>query len=370
MAASISSLFSQGLQFLKTPKYTTFVGIDIGSASIKMVQIKKDAGRLILETYGEIALGPYAQQSAGTLTRLAPEVIARAMADLAREAHITENHGTYGLASSSSLIFLLALPVVSDKQLESVVMNEARRYIPVPLAEVSINWWKIPQKETYGQEALGQEQKIEVLVAVTRNDAIANYEEIIKRSPIGRDSYEIEIFSTLRSSLHREIAPVMVVDFGASGTRVAIVEYGVVRRFSSFNRGGAYISESLAHSFSIPFDQAEQIKKMIGLYPSTPDQERAHQIILTSMNFLFQEIKTVMMQFEREEQHPIDKIILVGGGANMKGCLERMHQEFKVPVERSHAFSKTSAPAQLRDLLIEAGPEFACAVGLALRNVL
>lgn len=132
-------------------KADNYVGIDIGSAYIKVTQLKKENGHLMLETYGEVALAPYDNERfAGELTNLDPEQMAEAIKNLLDQANVTSKNAVISISSATSLIFILKLPKISERELSGVVQNETRKYIPVPLTEVSLDWWIIPEKEIYG----------------------------------------------------------------------------------------------------------------------------------------------------------------------------------------------------------------------------
>ena len=124
-----SSFFSKGGQ--------SVLGIDIGSSAIKIVQIKKKRGRAVLETYGELALGPYAGIEVGRSTILPKEKIVEALRDILREAKTTTVSSGIALPLSSSLISFITIPHVPDKQLSEVISIEARKYIPVPKISMS-----------------------------------------------------------------------------------------------------------------------------------------------------------------------------------------------------------------------------------------
>ena len=114
--ALFSSLFGS---FFK--KETSVLGIDIGSSAIKVVQIKKKRGRAVLETYGELALGPYAATEVGRAVSLTADKTIEAIKDILREAKTTTTSCGAALPLSSSLITFITVPPVPDKQMSEVV---------------------------------------------------------------------------------------------------------------------------------------------------------------------------------------------------------------------------------------------------------
>ncbi|MCA9352062.1 type IV pilus assembly protein PilM [Patescibacteria group bacterium] len=363
---------------LTNPRSDRYVGIDIGSSSIKIAQLKKDKGRIVLETYGEVALGPYQMNDAGEpgvagqLTNLEIDKLTDALKNLIGQANVNAKQALISVSSSTSLIFILQVPPIGQRELGGVVQNEARKYIPVPLTEVSLDWWIIPEKEVYGEdEEIGAPKKkeIDVLVAAVRNEVVERYNTV--SNSLGQFSsvaYEIETFSAIRGSFKHELAPVMLIDFGASGVRMSIIEHGVVRKFRAVNRGSAYLSSSLQKSLELEFEDAEKLKREVGLNKTHPNTE-AYNIISTGVNYIFSEIQNVILDFEKEYRKPISKIILTGGGSAMPSFKEQIESKYNITTTFADPFSKALSPDFLEEVLRQAGPEFAVAVGLALQGL-
>jgi type IV pilus assembly protein PilM len=351
-------------------KTDTYVGIDIGSAYIKVAQLRKTNGRIVLETYGEVALGPYEDRFEGELTNLPSDKLAEALKNLLDQANVTATEAVISVSSATSLIFILKLPNISNRELTGMVNNEARKYIPIPLSEVSLDWWMIPEKEVYGDDE-GQERggNIDVLVAVVRNEVIDKYNQV--NNLLGRftsPAYEIETFSAIRGSFKRELAPVILLDTGAAGTRVSVVEHGVVRKFHVINRGSAYLTNSIAKSLEIEFEDAEELKREVGLDKNHEKQE-IYNIISAGVNFVFSEIQSVIYDYEKEYKKPIRKIILTGGGSMLKNYRETLESKYNITTEYADPFDKAASPEFLEEVLDKAGPEFAVAIGLALQGI-
>jgi len=355
-------------------KSDTYVGIDIGSSSIKAVQLKKSKGRILLETYGEVALGPYQEEGgvAGQLTTLETDKLTEALRNLIEQANVTAKSSVISISSATSLIFILKIPYINQRELSGVVKNEARKYIPVPLSEISLDWWIIPEKEIYGEDESGTTKKkseIDVLVAAVRNEVVDRYNTVSQSLGIFSDTaYEIETFSAIRGSFKHELAPVMLIDFGASGVRMSVIEHGVVRKFRAINRGSAYLSSSLQKSLEIEFEDAEKLKYAVGLDKDHKNQQ-AYSIINTGVNYIFSEIQNVIFDFEKEYKKPISKIILTGGGAELLNFREQLESRYNITTVYADPFSKALSPDFLGDVLKNAGPEFAVSLGLALQGL-
>ncbi len=351
------------------------VGIDIGSSSIKVVEIKKKNGKAVLETYGAIALGPYADLDNGRVTNLPAEKIVEALKEVLKQSGVTTPSVALSVPVQSSLIFTIDLPAqVKQSELASIIPTEARKYIPVPITEVSLDWFVLPKKEASFEEANNPDlaslpaDKTEVLVVAIQNDAVSKYRSLVSQCSLEAGFFEIEIFSSIRANFEHELSPVLLMDFGASHTKLSIVEFGSVRGFHIINRGGADITDAISKSLSIPYSKAEEMKKEFGLFGS-PAEKSLSDIIKIHTDYIFSETNNVLLGYEKKYNRTISKVILTGGGSLLKGLPETASNNFRAEVKIGNPFSKIGAPAFLGKVLETTGPEFAIALGLALRKL-
>ena len=351
------------------------IGIDIGSSSIKVVEIKKKEGKATLSTYGIIGLGPYAELDLGRVTNLPVEKIIEALNETLKQSGVTTNSGALAMPVQSSLIFTIELPLnVKKSEMASIVTTEARRYIPVPITEVSLDWSLLPKKEVTFLEANSEgipstsTEKAEVLVVAIQNDVISKYRSIVDGCKLNIPFFEIEVFSSIRSNLEHELSLVLLIDFGASRTKLSVVEFGTVKSFHVIGRGGADITDSVSKSLSISFTEAEKMKREFGLY-GDPNEKNLADIIKIHTDYIFSETNNVLLGYEKKYNRTVSKVILTGGGALLKGLKEVAENNFKAEVEIGRPFNKVVAPAFLDKVLEATGPEFAVAVGLALRKL-
>lgn len=347
------------------------VGIDIGASAIKVVQLKRKGGKAILETYGALALGPYAKVEIGRATNLPVDKVITALTDILREAKTTTKKGGVTIPFGSSLMSVVEMPFVNEKQMAQMVPLEARKYIPVPMTEVSLDWSIIPREEVKVEEENPNQKKIpkaDVLLVAIHNDTIREYQEIIQKAGLDANFFEIEIFSTIRSVLDKNTEPIAILDVGAASTKLYICERGAVRSSHTINKGSQDITTTMATSLNIPIDKAEIMKRTIGWSKDSSHKDVADTISLT-LDHVFSEAKQVMTNYQAKYQKSIEKTILVGGGAAMKGFAELAQANLETPVVLGDPFSKVEAPAFLVDVLKRNGPEFAAALGIALRRI-
>ncbi|MFH1473071.1 MAG: type IV pilus assembly protein PilM [bacterium] len=365
-------------KFFEKKEDSSVIGIDIGSSAIKVVEIKKKHSQAVLETYGELALGPYGGQGIGQAVALPVEKVSEALSDLLKEKEVGISTKKSGLSIpfASSLMSLIEMPEVSSKQLAVMIPIEARKYIPVPISEVMLDWSVIPKGDTHSTEISTQSSmgnlapvkvpKVDVLVVAIHNDTIARYKEIVTRTSLDTSFFEIEIFSTMRAVIDDTLTPVMIMDMGAASTKLYIVERGIIRASHTINRGSQDITLTLSKSLGIPPDRAEVMKRELGVL--TGDKSFTEIITLT-LDFIFAEANRTLLSYEKKHNKTVSKIVLVGGGSALKGIAPLAEASFKTQAITGDPFNKLSTPAFLDNILKEAGPEFAVAIGLALRRL-
>jgi type IV pilus assembly protein PilM len=289
------------------------VGVDIGSSSIKVVEIKRKGGKAVLETYGAIALGPYADVEAGRVTNLPVEKVVLALKEVLKQSGVTSDSLALSIPIQSSLIFTLELPSqIPEAEIATVVPTEARKYIPVPMTEVSIDYFILPEKEPSFVEMNSDsdspntqkgEIKKNVLVVATQNEAVSRYRSIVSQCDLNATFLEIEIFSSIRANFEHELSPVLLIDFGASRTKLSIVEFGMVKSYHTIDRGGADISNSISKSLGIPFTEAEKMKKEFGLFEN-PSERSLADIIRVHVDYIFSEANGVLLGMKKNMAEP------------------------------------------------------------------
>lgn len=355
-------------------KSPSVIGIDIGSASIKVVQLKRQKGRAVLETYGEIALGPYANTQIGRSTKLPAAKIAEALTDVMREASITTVDSAISIPMRSSMVSIIRLPKMADKQMGQMVPIEARKYIPVPISEVSLDWFVIPKLESEDDQMEEVDGKqvatTDVLVVAIHNDVLNDFSAVVAGAKLNTSFFEIEMFSTIRSAIEPEDAStsVLVFDMGAAATKTYVVERGIIKESHSISKGSQDITLNISNAMNIPIEHAEKLKRNFG--NNTPEQDKKiAELVDLTLAPIFSQTNAAIVNYGRKYNRVVSKMILVGGGCLLNGFAEKAGERIGIPVTVAQPFLRTEAPAFLKDILKQTGLAFATAVGLALRKL-
>ncbi len=351
-----------------------YVGVDIGASFVKVVQLHKKGNKAVLDTYGEIALGPIAGLEVGQATNLPVDKLVEGIKDLFAEAKVTSRDIVFSIPLTSTLLTVIEMPDLGDAKLKEMIPLEARKYIPTSVSEVSLSHWIIPKlNRTYidpdeAERNKNAPAKVDVLLAAVHNDVLEKYRDIATKVGATNAAFEIEIFSTIRAVLGHDTSPSMILDIGAANTKVVLVEEGIVRSSHLINVGSQDVTLALSRARSVSMLQAEEIKREFGL-PGDPADPTIAEITRLAIERILSEANRILTKYQHEKRVTIGKVILTGGGSLMKGLLELAGRNFETTVVFGNAFERVEAPAVLEPLLKESGPEFAVALGLAFRKL-
>ena len=197
---------------------------------------------------------------------------------------------------------------------------------------------------------------------------INTYQTIMNGCALVPSFYEIEIFSSVRAVIDQGIQPIMIIDMGAHATKLYIVERGILRSSHIINKGGQDITLAISQALSISVADAEHLKRLNGL-SGGPEQKSLTEIITVNLDYVFYEANAVLLAYQKKYSKNISKVILTGGGVLTKGLPELAKISFQSTIVYADPFGKLETPAFLAEQFASAGPEFAVAIGVALRRL-
>lgn len=360
MSFDLSQLSSLLKKDTAKPVSAGVIGVDVGSSSIKIVQLHEAKGVATLDTYGELQLGPYDNTEIGRSVRLRPDKLVEAFVDILREATATAGKVSVAISYNASFTAIITLPTDDPEKISNMIPVEARKYVPVPLSDVTVDWFPVSAKS--------DRKASKVLLAAIHNEALTRYTAMVHGADLTGVAHEIELFSTIRTVVSQNDTTAAIIDFGAGSTKLYVVNKGVIGKAHSVQMNGIDLTNAIAETNKIDFRMAEEHKRTrgLGVVSDNPALEKALSQILERG---FREIHTVMRRYEEEEGISIEKVLLSGGGALLGGLASYTSDILALPVTMADPFAKVAYPAFLEDTLKEAGPSFAVALGAALRGL-
>ncbi len=337
------------------------VGIDIGSESVKVVQLKKERERAILETYGELKSERYFQApGVRTLLQYRDEELKALLSDVLREANVTTRRAIFAIPSASSFITLVHLPLLSDDEIRAAIPFEAKKYVPIPTAEVLLDWQIVREDQA--------ERRLSVLLVAVPQEVVLKLKRVAELVDLELEGFEVESFSLVRALLGRELGAVMILNWGAIATGLTIAAGRQIRLNHNIGRGSREITVTLSKSLGISIERAEEMKRQVG-FSEKPEERQVRDIILPFIGSALADAERILRAYNRGTERKVEKIYLAGGGANLIGLVDHVSKHFGLETAIGNAFSRTVFPAFLQPLIGEIAPGFAVAVGLALRPI-
>ena len=345
------------------------IGIDIGTSSTRLVEVRKKGGDFELQNYGEMKVAASHGKSYRLYKEdnllLSTEAVADAVSAIKQETGVKTRECSFSIPDFSTFFTTIDLPVMDQEELPEAIRYEVRPYIPLPLSEINVEWLVVEGKVS--------KTPLKLLVVAIPHDTIEQYQEIARKADLDIKALEPEVFSLVRSTVKEEEGVAALVDLGARSTTCSIVENGTVRLSHSFNRGGNQLTETLARSLNISYNEARELKEKHGIN-STEVQANGRpvnvqKILMPLVDFILGEIKKVMRNFYQEEGKKVKKLILAGGVSSMPGLKNYFVSEVKTEIEMADPFNNLVFAPDLKKALAKEGPSYAVAVGLALKGL-
>lgn len=342
------------------------MGVDIGTSSIKVVELSQSGHRKKLENYGEIKAEalyekPFRTFEKSTLTISSADVV-RAISAILEETGIKTKQASFSIPDFSTFFTTLNLPPMTKDELPQAVTYEARQHIPLPLSEVTLDW-QIIKEETSKR---GELSPFKILLVAVPNEVIGQYQEIARAAELKLLSLEAEVFGMARALVPaEEKEPVALADIGARSTTISIVDEGLLKVSHSFDTSGSEFNDLITKGLNVDSQKAEELKRKYGLMPS---EYNVKDLLLPLVDLVISEIQKIIQNFSQAEQKTIKKIILAGGSALLPGLTEYVSQNIQKPAEIADPFFNIFYPPLLEKIIKEIGPSYAIAVGMALRG--
>ncbi len=332
-------------------KQNSIVGVDIGTSNIKIVQITHGQN-IVLDTYGIVNT---AYQLGGKNDDVAISQVASLLKALMKRAGVTAKRCVISFPNSAVFTSVIELPTMSPKEMETSVEFEAKKYVPLALSEIDLSWSPIGTPDPAAKM-----QKI-LLTAVPKQ-ITKNYMQVFSLAGFQPEVGEIEALALIRSLIGDAQISCVIIDIGSRSTGLNIIEKGYLRLSRNLNIGGDTITDKIAESLDISFFRAEQFKRDFGVSNSTfiPDT------IKPILNIIKNEVKQLLTIYQSQGVQ-VDKILLVGGGANLPG-IESFFEDLKVQVELGKPLHAVAYNQTLEPVLKRCALSLPIAIGLALRN--
>jgi len=341
------------------------VGLDIGSATVKLVELKERKGsQFQLQRIGVEPLSPEAIVDGSIMDS---SLVVDAIQKLIDTTGVKNNNFATSVSGHSVIIKKIELPAMEPDELDESIQWEAEQHIPFDIQDVRLAYMTLSDDDP-------TRENMDVLLVAVKREKVNDYVSVISQSGRKPEIVDVDAFAIQNAyELNYELDPLKVValiNMGAGVSNINVVARGQSVFWRDISFGGNQFTEALQREYNLSFDQAELLKRgdSVGSYQAS-DARRVLDTVSAEMANEIQ--KTFDFFAATSSEGPVDELVLSGGCALTPNLQEVLRERFGVPTELLNPFRKVQFKESdfNRDYLESIAPMLAVSVGLAIRRV-
>jgi len=346
-------------------KKKSVAGLDVGSSSVKVVELDGKVNNLNLVSLGFENL-PDDTVVDGQIMEL--NAVSEVIQSVCTDHKINANQVVTGVSGHSVIIKNIVLPPMSRDELEESIDWHAEEHIPYDLSDVSLDYHITAEDE----------EATSVMIAACKRERLDNIKQAIQLSGKNPVVIDVDTFA-LQNCYEVNYQPdpsqvVTLLNIGASTMNVNIVQ-GTQSLFTrDITVGGSQFTDILQKSLGYSFEQAEAVKRGVAEAMEDVEEKSIEPLMNNVTEMVAMEIQKTFDFYRataEDDELVVDKILISGGGSKLVGLSEDLSSKLEVPVEVLDPFRQIKVDTRKfdPDYLSEIMPEMAVAVGLAIRGV-
>jgi len=338
---------------------TSFFGLDIGSSSLRLVELRGSGQQKVLAKYAYVPIDSKLalSESKGDRSKLA-----QAIADLASQAKVSTKNVAVGIPSSKVFTTIADMERVPANELGRAIYYQADALIPTPLNESKIDWALIG-------DSPADKTKVEVLLSSVPNSFIEQRLDLLESIGLNVVAFEPDNLALERALIPPGVtAPTLVLDMGAKGSDLVISMDGAPRLTRAIPTGMESVLRAASQNLNVDDKQAEQFVFKFGLSKDKLEGQ-VHQAIIGTVDTLTNEVDKSIKFFQtRYPDRKVEKIVVSGGAATLPEFPLYLANKFGLNVEIGNAWHNVAFAPERQNELLAISNQFSVAVGLAERT--
>jgi type IV pilus assembly protein PilM len=346
-------------------KAKALVGLDIGSSAVKAVELKAAGKGYKVTGFGSEPIPPDSIVDGAIIDAAA---VADAIRRLFDSRGIKTKEVAASLSGNAVIVKKITLPVMTEAELSESIYWEAEQYIPFDIQDVNLDYQILDKGDASGGKTM------EVLLVAAKKEKIADYTGVIAQA--GRSAVVVDVDAFALQNAYQAnygIQPgavVVLLNAGASATNINILQGDQSVFTRDISIGGNAYTEALQRELSLPYENADTLKRGLTVEGATYDDAKPVLRAVTE-NMMLEIQKTFDFFKATAASDRIDRIVLSGGASRAEGFSEMLTERFEAPVEPFDPFKKIGFEGKKgqADVSADVAPTAAVAVGLALRRV-
>lgn len=354
--------------FGKFFKPTKFLGCDIGTTSIKLVELGRKNNATQLKNYALLETLGHFERSNNVIQANALKISEREtgllLKALLSKARFSTKDVIASIPSFSSFTTLIELPNISPEETKKTMLYQIQEHVPLPLSEIAVDWTVVGQVED--ENGFTKQQ---ILMVAIPNETVEKFRTIFKNAGLRLRALEVEMLAYTRAVIGTDKTPSVIVDMGARSTNITVVDQGFVKHNAQIDYAGDSLTVAIAKGLGINSERAEELKKQRGLLGGRGEYELS-TLEIPFLDVILQEANDVRNAYEQNYQKKIQRFLLLGGGANLLGIEKYAEQKLSAPTVLGNGLLYVAAPSEMTVVAKELETRFASAIGLAVKGLL
>ncbi len=348
------------------------IGIDIGTRSIKAIELQNKKNKPYLVNYGWVDLVSDDAPLSDTSQDTYQQRMRTALDQLIVSLNIGADRANVSIPGFNGLVLMIDFPLMNESEIEQAIQFEARKYIPASLDEINISWEIVPEDDIMSADEEGetvQKEKedkdiMKVLLVAAPKSEVQHYDDLFQGMSLTVDTLELETFSLVRSLIGNDKGTFVIVDIGAKTTNLILAKNGIVQINRNVDVGGRDITNTIADALSVNAERAIIYKEGKRDFLTNVGSS----VVFPSLDFIIAEVERIITAFGAPED--INSIILSGGSAKMTGIDHYFEKTLKVKTIVGNPWSHIACDDKIRTYVEnKIGSSFAVAIGLALKEM-
>ncbi len=346
----------------------TYLGVDIGSAVIKVVELGRGGGGMTVRAVGS-APTPAGTVQEGRITD--PQAVGRTLREMLSRAGVRTRQAVASVNGQVAIVREVMMPNLPAHELQQAARFEVERYLPYPIAEVTYDTFVLGEVKDEGNP------RLDVLVVAARSDVLNQHVAALRTAGLDPQIVDVEPFALARAmtggeggAQQQQARTVIYIHIGAESTGIVIVDGVIPRVMRTVAFGGNTVTRHVAERFGVDFGRAETMKLHLGGGPGegeASDTRQLEEAAIASLSDLTTEVRRSLDYYEGRYRGAVpERAVVTGGGALLPGLPRYLSTDLGVPVDVGDPFQGLGGAR--RDASQE-GAMMAVAVGLARRGV-
>lgn len=354
-------------------KSNSALGIDIGSSSIKIVELERKGTEFILTNYAKLETKDYLDHPNRAIQTSSLKIVEKEavyiLKAILKEMKPRARQAIISIPSFVTYTVSLDMPVLSREETAKSIKFQARQQMPVNVSELSIDWIKTGEFKSASVGGQRESLTQRIMLIGFPKEIIEKYKKIFKQLPVSLMEMEYESFALTRALTTSDDAVTMIIDIGAESTNVVFAEGGKWEYNAQVDYGGVYLTQALSRGLGVSVSRAEILKKRRGLL-GTGGESELSTLLTPFLDVIIQEVRRTRIVYETKYGKKVQQAIVVGGGANLLGIEKYFGQQIELPLLSPKPFSHITYKPELDFAIKNVSRDFAVAIGLAERHFL